>query len=359
MASIYQRKDNKKWCVSYYSNGRRITEIISRNKKAAEYRRAEIEMELIRGDKLVDSEKPIELLFDKYKDLLAAKPHSDSYKIRLLIISKHFEKYFESTNIRKIVDITYKVLDEYLTYRTTDDGISPKTANSELDFIRNLLEYAIKIGSLKVNPAKQIKRFKIHRKPPRYYTEEELKLIFNNPSKFETYLMVLLHTGLRAGDAAKLTWGDVDIDNGFIRLLMEKTGITVTIPISDQLRECLLDHPSLENKLFPDLQIGSKRQKVTKHLRKILSEAGYNTKAPLHTFRHAFASRLVMRGVPLLQVSKWLGHRDISMTQIYSHLEPTSNKNEINKVGLDERDLAVKKLPTKIITPMNVDKNDN
>ena len=47
------------------------------------------------------------------------------------------------------------------------------------------------------------------------------------------------------------------------------------------------------------------------------------------------------------------------MTQIYSHLEPTSNKNEINKVGLDERDLAVKKLPTKIITPMNVDKNDN
>ena len=56
-----------------------------------------------------------------------------------------------------------------------------------------------------------------------------------------------------------------------------------------------------------------------------------------------------MRGVTLLQVSKWLGHRDISMTQIYSHLEPTSNKNEINKVGLDERDLAVKELPTKMI----------
>jgi len=107
--------------------------------------------------------------------------------------------------------------------------------------------------------------------------------------------------------------------------------------------------------LFPDLLTGSKRQKVTKHLRKILSESGYETKAPLHTFRHAFASRLVMRGVPLLQVSKWLGHRDISMTQIYSHLEPTSNKNAINKVGLNSRDLAVKKLRNKIITPMNID----
>ena len=96
--------------------------------------------------------------------------------------------------------------------------------------------------------------------------------------------MVLLYTGLRAGDAANLTWGDVDIDNGFIRLLMEKTGITVTIPISDQLNECFLDHLSEENMLFPDLQTGSKRQKVTKHLRKILKGAGYDTKAPLHTF---------------------------------------------------------------------------
>jgi len=350
MASIYQRKDNNVWCVSYYSNGQRITETVSKNKKAAEYRRAIIEMELIKGERPVDSEQPLRYIFDKYKEHLAAKPHSDSYKKRLLIFSKHFETYFESNNIKKVMDITYKVLDEYLTYRTTVEGIAPKTANGELDFIRNLLEYAKKIGSLRVNPAKNIKRFKIHRKPPRYYTEEELKLIFNNTGKFETYLMVLLHTGLRAGDAANLTWGDVDIDNGFIRLLMEKTGITVTIPISDQLRERLMDHPSQNNLLFPDLLTGAKRQKVTKHLRNILRKAGFDTKAPLHTFRHTFASRLVMRGVPLLQISNWLGHRAISMTQIYCHLEPTSNKNEINKVGLDLRDLAVKKIHSGDIT---------
>jgi len=46
------------------------------------------------------------------------------------------------------------------------------------------------------------------------------------------------------------------------------------------------------------------------------------------------------------------------MTQIYSHLEPTANKNEINKVGLDKRDLAVQKLPKKIKTPLNVDNHN-
>ena len=245
--------------------------------------------------------------------------------------------------MKKVIDVKYKSLDTYFTKRITEDGIKPKTANGEIDFIRNVFKYAIKIGYLKVNPAKDIKRYRVVKNPPRYYTDEELNLIFANPSKFETYLTVLLHTGLRAGDVANLTWGDIDLDSGFIRVLMEKTEITVTIPISEQLKQCLLDHITEDNRLFPDLLTLPQRSKVYKHLRGVLSRAGYNTSAPLHTFRHTFASRLVMRGVPLLQVSKWLGHRDISMTQIYAHLEPTSNKNEINKVSIDPVAISVAK----------------
>ncbi|MCH8272855.1 MAG: site-specific integrase [Candidatus Marinimicrobia bacterium] len=343
MASIYQRKDNKKWCVSYYVEGKRISETVSMNKKAAEYRRAEIEMELIRGDRPIDSETSLNILFKKYKEHLAAKSLSDGYRLKLETYFKNFKRYFESIGMKKVIDVKYKTLDTYFTKRITEDGIKPKTANGEIDFIRNVFKYAIKIGYLKVNPAKDIKRYRVVKNPPRYYTDEELNLIFANPSKFETYLMLLLHTGLRAGDVANLTWGDIDLDGGFIRVLMEKTEITVTIPISDQLKECLLDHITEDNRLFPDLLTLPKRSKVYKHLRNVLRDAGYKTNAPLHTFRHTFASRLVMRGVPLLQVSKWLGHRDISMTQIYAHLEPTSNKNEINKVSLNPVAISVAK----------------
>lgn len=48
----------------------------------------------------------------------------------------------------------------------------------------------------------------------------------------------------------------------------------------------------------------------------------------LHDLRHTAASKLVQNGLSLLEVSKILGHSQVSMTERYSHLEPTETSNK-------------------------------
>ena len=345
MASIYKRKDTKVWYVTYYTGGKRISEKVGHNKKAAQYRRNEIELQLVKGERPLLPDTSVELLLDKYKTHLETRPYAERTIKRISNFHNNLKSFFEDNGIVKIVNVTFDVIDQYLIERTKTDNIKPKTANMELGYIRAMFEYAISLGYMKVNPAAKMKRLKETKKPPRFFTEDELEAIFSNSGDHEAYYMILLHTGLRAGDTARLTWSNVDLESGFIRVLMEKTDIVVTIPISDQLRKCLLDQPMTDGKLFHNLDNDSLRRKPRRYLVKVLKEAKLDIRGVgLHTFRHTFASRLIMAGVPLIQISKWLGHKDISMTMVYSHLEPTSGRDDINKINFEKEKIATSQL---------------
>jgi site-specific recombinase XerD len=66
--------------------------------------------------------------------------------------------------------------------------------------------------------------------------------------------------------------------------------------------------------------------------RKAVERAGFDGHVSLHTLRHTFASHLIMAGVDLRSVQAMLGHYDVSVTMIYSHLSPGHLAKTVEKL---------------------------
>ena len=122
------------------------------------------------------------------------------------------------------------------------------------------------------------------------------------------------------------------------------------IPINDTLEKFLLDYGTDTPKLFPELDSDSKRQKVRKHIQKVLKEAEYPYKrVGCHTFRHTFASHLVINGASIYDVQKLLGHKSIIMTQVYAHLSENATRRAVDLIDFNPKNVTISDIRSTVI----------
>lgn len=84
---------------------------------------------------------------------------------------------------------------------------------------------------------------------------------------------------------------------------------------------------------FPDGR-GLKVGYVGHRFKKFIRKAGLSEEIHFHSLRHTGATWLVQNGVSIYAVQKLLGHSNISVTQVYSHLETESLFNSIEKISI-------------------------
>lgn len=154
--------------------------------------------------------------------------------------------------------------------------------------------------------------------------------------QIENLVKMALFTGMRRGELFKLQWDHVDFLNGFIKIVSPKGGKTQKIPMSDEARAILENHPRTAGTpfVFPG-RGGQQRASVSQTLRKIRQKAGLPKDfRPLHGLRHHFASKLASSGaVDLYMIQRLLTHKDPRMTQRYSHLHDGALKSAANLAG--------------------------
>jgi integrase len=241
---------------------------------------------------------------------------------------EHFRREFGSRQLR---DITPLLVDAYVSRRASIR--KPATVNRDLVVLRHMFQKAREWGKALDSPVSHQKPLRANNRRLRYLTHEEIpRLLSASDEILRPLLIVALHTGLRRSELFALTWQDVDVKQGVIRVVHTKNGERREIPMTDTLRATVQQLP---RRLTSDLVFPGKTGKglvdVRKRFHRALQEAGIEGFV-FHDLRHTFAGHLVMAGVDLVTVKEFLGHKDLKMTLRYAHLAPDYKRAAIERL---------------------------
>jgi integrase len=133
-------------------------------------------------------------------------------------------------------------------------------------------------------------------------------------------------------DVEKLKWGDIK-DNkihfrqkktsGFEYLDLHETALKI-------MKSTLASNefPMPERTIF---DLGGKSH-VNAHMKEWVKESGINKKITFHSSRHTFATSLLTHGNDLYTVSKLLGHKNVSTTQVYAKVVDELKKKAVESL---------------------------
>ena len=150
------------------------------------------------------------------------------------------------------------------------------------------------------------------------------------------YLLVkfLLRTGGRIDEVLQLSPSNINLSTNTVRILTlkQKNEKYRIIPMHPDLRDIYMQY-LLENGIKQDSDIllfPMKRQVVDLYLKKLQTTLGFRVHA--HKFRHTFAVKAVMDGVPLNVLQQWLGHSSVLTTSIYTQITGMDTSEFMNRI---------------------------
>jgi site-specific recombinase XerD len=228
-------------------------------------------------------------------------------------------------------------------YRTKERGeLGIRTKNHHLTILRSFLRYLIQEEELDVYPPDRIKRFKEEQRKVKVLFEDELLRLLNAPDaeakegrRDKAILHLFFSTGLRLAELCSLNTRDINFKTreisvrgkrGKIRVVFLSDGAVQAI---QEYLDIRLDHLSplfiarfhqAAKEMPPGESFRLSRYTIYKMIKKYASQAGIMSNPSPHTLRHSFATNLLRNGADLRSVQELLGHKDLSTTQIYTHV---------------------------------------
>ena len=244
-----------------------------------------------------------------------------------------------------VLDVKLEDLEHFAAF-ISDLGIGPRSLARILSGVRQFYRFLVIDGYLEVDPTELLESPKQPNHLPEVLSTAEVDLLEQaiDLSKWEGHrnraiIEVLFSCGLRVSELTNLKLSNLYIEEQYIRV-MGKGSKERLVPISpralDELNYWFLDRnvmkikPGEEDYVF----LNRRGQHLTRTMilimiKRYAVEAGIKKTISPHTLRHSFATSLLEGGADLRAIQAMLGHESIGTTEIYTHIDTSTLRQEI------------------------------
>ena len=217
-----------------------------------------------------------------------------------------------------------------------DNGISPVSVHRKISCLRVFFRYLRKEGKVNHDPMDKVVLPKKKKNLPQFVGEEALDRLLDeynfgndfNGIRNRTVIEMLYMTGMRRSELIGLKENDVDIQEALVKVTGKRNKqriIPLTLSFTGRLEEYLKAKSeysgTLDNDWFFITNKGNKLydKYVYNLVKGYLAMVTTIEKKSPHILRHTFATHMLNRGAGLNAIKEFLGHANLSATQIYTH----------------------------------------
>jgi site-specific recombinase XerD len=299
------------------------------------------------ADNSLPNQSEIARKINEFFDYLAVEKGASPLTIRnYRHYLNRFDNWMIKSGIRETLkDINQDVVRQYRIYLANlqggDEGnLSRRTQGYHVIALRSFLKWLIKSDYQVMSPEK-IDLPKIPERQVKFLTGEQVDRLLNAPSlstiqgkRDKAILEVLYSTGLRVSELTKLDREKVDLDRrefGIIGKGGRARVVFLSTRAAEWVKKYLGERADRYSPLFirhkgkVDPSTASEKMRLTpRSVQRLIKKYARKIKLPVevtpHVLRHSFATDLLMAGADLRSVQEMLGHKNISTTQIYTHV---------------------------------------
>lgn len=349
--SVFQRPDGK-WRAQVSLDGRRLSFLANTKKEALAWI-LETKNQIARGLTYQGADLTLEEFLAEWLSTVSSSGSKGTYFTYSWTVEKRIIPYIGNVNL---MDLRPDRIQRFYNY-LQKEGLSAHAVAVTHKTLRVAMNHAVKLGLIGRNPCSGTIPPKPEQSEMMFYDDEQVRSLLKTAQdigdKLYPLYFLAIHTGMRQAELMGLKWEDVDWNLSTIQVKRQvrhftgagyaflgpksKSG-TRTIKLGKQALEILRDHKKDQEMIISsakgnwthlDLIFSSTvgtpltASNIRRDFRKLLKASGL-PKIRFHDLRHTAASLMLNHGIPVLIVSKRLGHSKPSITiDVYGHIIPS------------------------------------